>query len=172
MPDRRAAPACNADETASRSKKSVAAIPVAKFQRILIICTGNVCRSPMAEGLWRQRLGSDYTIASAGIGALAGEPATAEAVTAMQEWNIDISAHRARQIDAGIAREHELLLVMEEHHKRWLERELPFLRGRVQRLGHWNDIDIFDPYQGSAREYRQVRELIDTASEAWLRKLA
>lgn len=141
------------------------------FQRILLICTGNVCRSPMAEGLWRHRLNTDYTIASAGIGALVGAPPVEHAVTAMHEWGIDISEHRARQIDECIARDFDLLLVMEDQQKQWIEQHMPFLRGRVQPLGRWTDGDIFDPYRGPEREFIQVRTLIDEATNAWLQKL-
>lgn len=147
------------------------------FDRILMVCTANICRSPMAEVLWRRRvmtlggLGQAALVASAGTHALVGYPADPDANAVLAEWDIDLSTHRARQVELEDARSFELILTMEQHHKRWIEQEMPVLRGRVHRLGHWLDTDVPDPYQGPQGGFRAARDLIDEAVTSWIEKL-
>ncbi len=93
--------------------------------RILFVCTGNICRSPMAEGIARSRTvaldpadKAGLRVASAGIAALSGDPATFEATLAMRRRGIDIGAHRARQLTSAILQESDLLLTMERMQSR------------------------------------------------------
>ncbi len=96
--------------------------------RVLFVCTGNICRSPMAEGLARAAVERDYpslsgriSLGSAGVAGLDGEPPTAEAVIAMRERRIDISSHTARSTSSSLLSRCDLVLVMEESHRRYLE---------------------------------------------------
>lgn len=98
--------------------------------QILAICTGNICRSPMAEGLIRARLSARSaefaTVGSAGVRAVAGIPASTHSVTACRRQSIDISSHRSRPLTTEMIDGADLLLVMEEHHRSailWLDRE-------------------------------------------------
>lgn len=90
--------------------------------RVLVVCSGNICRSPMAEGLLRHRLRGDekerMAVSSAGTLNLEGEPADPDAVAAAAEAGIDISDHRSRGISAAMVREADLILVMTEEHAR------------------------------------------------------
>lgn len=96
--------------------------------RILFVCTGNTCRSPMAEGLCRSFLGhfrlqDEVDVASAGLYATAGGPASREAAIVMAEKGIDLSGHRTAGLTADRVRWADLILTMEEHQKqRLLER--------------------------------------------------
>ena len=72
------------------------------FKTILVVCSGNICRSPIGEGLLRDRLRGKVTVSSAGCTALVGHPADPLAVEVAAEHNCDISAHRARQIDTEL----------------------------------------------------------------------
>jgi glycine hydroxymethyltransferase len=84
---------------------------------ILFICTGNVCRSPMAEGLFRKATGENgYRIFSAGLGAIDGQPPTPHSVTAMRELGIDISGQRSRTLTADLVRQADYILGMTHGH--------------------------------------------------------
>lgn len=144
------------------------------FERILIICTGNICRSPMAEALLKQKLslaGHQATIQSAGTGALLGHPADEPACALMQSRGLDISAHRASQMTQEHTRWAELILVMQTHHRDSLLSLDPTARGKTFLLGHWSDQEIPDPYHQGDPVYAQVLELIDGALGAWISKI-
>ena len=91
------------------------------FKNILIVCIGNICRSPMAEGLLKQALTAsgkgDCLVSSAGLGALVGRPPDKKACQLMLEKDLDISGHRARQLNKDMIRKADLVLVMESSHK-------------------------------------------------------
>ena len=90
--------------------------------RVLFVCTGNICRSPMAEGMARAfaesevcgELAGTVEVGSAGISGLDGSAPTLEAVLAMRRRGIDIRAHRARSLTAGLVAASDLVLTMEE----------------------------------------------------------
>jgi protein-tyrosine-phosphatase len=90
------------------------------FDKVLVVCVGNICRSPMAEALLRARLGHRprFDVSSAGISALVGHPADEQAVALMKERGIDIGPHRARQLTPQLAAGADLILVMESGHER------------------------------------------------------
>ena len=68
-------------------------------RRILFVCTGNLCRSPMAEAIAAERCGSDMEFESAGVHAVTGAPATPTAVSAVHEIGVGLADHRARRLD-------------------------------------------------------------------------
>ena len=125
------------------------------MQHILTLCIGNICRSPLAQVLLAREL-PDCNIWSAGLSALVGSPADPASVQIAQEHQLDLSAHRAQQVTHVMCQQAELILVMEQAHKNWLEQLYPSVRGKVFRLGQYGQFDIADPY-------RQPREAFDTA---------
>jgi protein-tyrosine phosphatase len=134
------------------------------FQRFLMVCVGNICRSPMAAAVLEARLGElghEGRVESAGIAALVGSPASPLARELMRERGLDISAHRARQLTREMLGEFDLVLVMEDAHRRVVEQMHPPARGRVQRLGRFGDFDVPDPYGGPRAEYERALGLID-----------
>lgn len=145
------------------------------FRSILTVCTGNICRSPLAEARLRQRLaeaGADVHVASAGVGALVDEPADPHAVTVAAELGMDLSTHRGQQLTLSLGEAYELILVMENGQKEWIVSRYPVLQGRVYRLGHWQDLDIPDPYGRSLQRFRAAASQIDLAVDHWLERIA
>lgn len=140
------------------------------FDRILVVCVGNICRSPMAEAVLRSHY-PEKTVRSAGLDALEGEPADATAIALMRERGLDLGQHRGRQLDERLLMQSDLVLVMESGHRKWIEAEWPHAKGRVFRWGHWSNFDVPDPYRRGEREFREVLALIDKGLEDWKERL-
>ncbi len=136
------------------------------ISRILVICVGNICRSPMAEGLLRQAL-PDHKVSSAGLGALVGHPADPHAVELMREQGVDITQHRARQLQGKLMAEADLVLVMELNQQRHLEKQYPLSRGKIYRLCEKTKTDIADPYRQGAAAFQEAARLITQGVDAW-----
>ena len=143
------------------------------IRHILVVCVGNICRSPMAEALLRNALRGQerFSVESAGLGALVGEPASEHAVALMSERGIDISLHRARQLQPELVNRADLILVMESGHKKAIETADVTVRGKVFRLGETSDRDIVDPYRQSRTVYEEVLEDIDEGIADWVKQL-
>ena len=125
------------------------------MQRIMTLCIGNICRSPLAQVLLARELPT-HQVWSAGLTALVGSPADPTSVQIAQEQGLDLSAHRAQQVSSYMCQQAELILVMEQSHKAQLEQLYPQVRGKVFRLGQFGQFEIEDPY-------RQPREAFDSA---------
>lgn len=142
------------------------------FEKVLIVCVGNVCRSPMAEGLWKARMAPRGTVVeSAGIGALVGRPADPTAQALMAARGIDISGHRARQLTPDLIRAADLIIVMEDGHRKAVEQIDVVARGRVHRVGRWGKFDVPDPYRRPRAEFEHALELISTGLADFERNL-
>lgn len=134
------------------------------FSRILMVCVGNICRSPMAEAVMRHELSTKVPgviVESAGVNALVGKPADPFGIKLMHERGISLEDHRARQFTAELARGFELILVMEQGHVKAVEQIAPASRGRVFRLGKWGNFEIPDPYRRPRGDFEQALALID-----------
>lgn len=143
------------------------------FNRILIVCVGNVCRSPIAEFLLRDRLaGRSVQVTSAGFGALVGHPADRHAAALLHERGIDASTHRARQVEPAMLRDADLVLAMERRHVHTAARLAPEASGKLFLLRRWLDAgDVPDPYLQSRQTFEHVYTLIERGVASWLRYL-
>lgn len=143
------------------------------IRHILVVCVGNICRSPMAEALLRSALrGQDgITVESAGLGALVGHPAADFSIELMDEIGEDIRPHRARQIHPDMVRAADLVLVMESGHKRAIDEADPTARGKVHRLGEWQARDIDDPYRQPKEAFREALADIQDGVSSWAEKI-
>jgi protein-tyrosine phosphatase len=138
------------------------------FQRILVVCIGNICRSPIAETLLRERVPGIAT-GSAGLGAMAGHAADPLALAVLAEHGFDASQHVARQLDDAMIREADLILAMEQTHIDTLLQRAPHARGRAFLLGQWQDgLEIPDPYRQQRPAFEHVYRLIDATVDSWV----
>lgn len=142
------------------------------FEKILMVCTGNVCRSPMAQGWMKRRVaGRPIEVRSGGLAAHAGQPAAALAVAVLAKYGVDLSEHRAHPLTTEDVLGSDLVLVMEAWQKDEVQRRSPAARGRTYLLGHWQGIEIPDPYGLPAAVFEGVFAQIDQAVDAWLAHL-
>ena len=141
------------------------------FENILVVCVGNICRSPMAEALLKQRF-PEKNIDSAGVGALVGHGADPAAIKIMAEQNIDITSHIAKQIDESLALKADLIFTMSDSQNKWIEERWPFCRGKTFKLGHWSDKDIADPYKHELIAFQTAYYDIIEGLNEWQEKLA
>lgn len=143
------------------------------FNHILVVCVGNICRSPMAEYLLRHKLRTEGIIVeSAGIGALVGKPADPTALEILAEQGIDASDHNARQATEEMLGQADLILAMESKHLQRLHSMAPQIRGRAFLLGKWEqDKPVPDPYRQQRPAFEHAFKLIDHATTSWLKYL-
>jgi protein-tyrosine phosphatase len=140
------------------------------MKSILVVCEGNICRSPMAQGLLAAAL-PQVQVHSAGLGAMIGSPAEETAVRLMQARGIDISAHRATQITRQMCVQADMVLVMDADQRKRLEAMYPQACGRVFRVGEYSKRDIPDPYRQPERAFRDALSLIDEGLREWLQRI-
>lgn len=147
----------------------------ALFNKILTVCTGNICRSPAAQYILQQRLaqinGWQGTVRSAGVGALVNHPADETTLRMMQAQGVDLAAHRAAQLTPEHLRWADLVVVMEEHHRQAVLQFDPTARGKTFLLGHWSGTEIPDPYRQGDEAHANALRLINDAVALWLEKL-
>lgn len=143
------------------------------FQRILIVCTGNICRSPIAAAMLGQRL-PRRQIDSAGLGALEGQGVAPQARILAEAEGIDLSGHQARQLTTDMLVAHDLILVMSEGQRRVVGELAPEVLGKTLLMGRWLDVagrDIPDPYRKSDEVFAHVHQLLKDATDSWVARL-
>ena len=145
-----------------------------QFSNILVVCTGNICRSPMAAALLEKELDSSrHTIVSAGVEALVGEPADPLAIEVMRDNRIDITGHRARQLIQPMLAEADLIFALDQGHARAITTRFPQYYGKAFKLGHWNgNADVADPYRRPKQNFEQAFAEISAHVAAWKRRLS
>lgn len=144
------------------------------FKRILVVCVGNICRSPTAEHLLREALqGSGCTVESAGLGALVGKPIDPAALEILQTGGQTPPIHAARQITPAMLAQADLILVMERRHMQDIVAGAPQVRGKTFLLGKWlGDAEIPDPFRKDRAAFLHAYDLIHQSVDAWARKIA
>jgi protein-tyrosine phosphatase len=144
------------------------------FERILVVCIGNICRSPVAEAMLTQAL-PGRRIESAGLGALVGQGADPTAQQIAAEDGLDLSQHQARQISLDMLQAADLVLVMSEGQRRAVGEQLPAALGKTMLIGRWladgSGREIPDPYRKSHEAFEHVHQLLKDATAAWVSKL-
>ncbi len=145
-------------------------------KKVLVVCTGNSCRSPIAAGWLNRKLaGKGWTAESAGVAAWRGAPASAEAVAVMRELGIDVSAHRSRPLTKELADGADVILAMTEDHRREIARRFPEAKAKthlVTGFGLGPARDVADPIGLPEDVYRHIRDEIIAALGDFLLHLA
>jgi protein-tyrosine phosphatase len=138
----------------------------------LFVCTGNTCRSPMAEGLFRKMLADrlkcsedelvdrGYMVVSAGVAAGPGSPPSPEAVEILSEQGVDISGHASQPVTPQLLSQADQIFTMTRSHREILVREFPEVAPRVRLISR-NGPDIIDPIGAGLKEYRRCADQIE-----------
>jgi protein-tyrosine phosphatase len=144
------------------------------FKKILIVCIGNICRSPTAEHLLRGALGcSGIEVSSAGLAAVEGHPIEQTAGIVLEENGHKPNEHNAIQLTSQAVSESDLILVMEQRHINGVLSIAPEARGKVFLLGKWQENrEISDPYRQGKPAFVHAYALIEEAVHAWAQRLA
>ncbi|MBC7989488.1 MAG: low molecular weight phosphotyrosine protein phosphatase [Luteimonas sp.] len=139
------------------------------INRVLIVCVGNICRSPMAESALRHRLGGNgVAVESAGLAALAGSPVDPLAESVLAEHGLSAKSHVARQVDVSLISAADVVLAMDRRHLSAIHALVPHARGKTFLLGKWQgDIEIADPYGRQRQAFEQAYRMIDEAVDSW-----
>lgn len=136
---------------------------------IVFVCTGNICRSPMAEYLLRDRLGGDsgWEVASAGVMAGRGMPASRSGAEVLAGKGIDMGPHTSRPLDAELVDDATLIVVMTTSHREQVLQLFPSAREKVFLLKSFdsagNDEDVDDPIGATIDVYHRICGEIESA---------
>src|SRR5258707_8300616 len=149
------------------------------MKTVLFVCTGNVCRSPMAEGIFRRAVQgrSDYRVFSAGLGAMEGQPPSAYAVDAVKELGIDISNQRSRMLTPEVVQQADYIFGMTHSHLDTVMLLYPHAAEKTFLLREFDETldqfekDISDPIGGSYDVYLNCRDQIEQGIASLLRTL-
>lgn len=141
---------------------------------VLFVCTGNICRSPIAEALFANVLANSIrgVVRSAGVRCMDGEPAHPLAQEVMNKRGIDLSGHRSRSLTPDLLMSQRLILVMEQAHQEWIASRMPQVRERVHLLGHWRNHEIMDPVHGGPPDFERGAQEIEQCLMDWSRYLS
>jgi protein-tyrosine-phosphatase/tRNA A37 threonylcarbamoyladenosine synthetase subunit TsaC/SUA5/YrdC len=147
---------------------------------VLLVCTGNTCRSPMAEVMMREKFKQRFAshshavdpvfVASAGISAFPGGPASPEAQTVMSARGLDLSEHQSRAVSEHSLTHADLILTMTHAHREAILDRMPHLRSKIHPLSRGRT-DVSDPFGGSEATYQACADQISNLLDHWIDQL-
>jgi len=137
----------------------------------MMVCIGNICRSPIAEVLLQHQQ-PQLNVFSSGLSALVGKPADPKSIDLMTAKGIDLNNHCAQQINSVLVSASDLILTMEQKHVDAIQSKFPEARGKVHLICKWNDNqEIPDPYKKDEKAFASAASLIENGLNAWQKKL-
>ena len=149
------------------------------IKRILFVCTGNACRSPMAQVIFRKLVSNDPSLKSAGIevesaGTGVGlDSATPEAIACMAEYGLDLNGHQPKSIDSHLVQWADLVLVMESRHRDMVLASFPQAEKKIHLLSEYagESGDVPDPYLQGIAIYRKCAATLQSLLKNLAEKL-
>lgn len=147
------------------------------YQHILVVCHGNICRSPVAEAMLRQQM-PDKQVQSAGLTAMKGQGVEVTAAELAAAAGLNTNEHVARQLKQGMIQWSDLILVMSQGQRNEVGNIAPEAIGKTMLLGHWIQgtsadigLDIPDPYKKSRDVFTYVHKLMHQGVSLWAEKI-
>ena len=138
------------------------------FSNVLVVCTGNICRSPFAEAVLKRKT-EGVSVGSAGLSALVDHSADSTAVLVASRRGADLNEHTGTQITRALIGQSDLILVMDDDHLDRLHKKYPDARGKTFKLAKFlGNKNIVDPYLKSEYFFDLVFDEIEAAIDTWL----
>jgi protein-tyrosine phosphatase len=143
------------------------------INRVLIVCVGNICRSPTAEYLLRDRLrGTGKQVESAGLAALVGHGIDPTAESVLEANGLSAAGHVARQVSQDLISAADMVIAMDRRHVSAIQALAPRARGKTFLLGRWQgDVPIPDPYGRDRAAFEKAYAMIREAVDSWYSRL-
>ncbi len=141
--------------------------------KLLVVCVGNICRSPMAAALFEKASDQEvkFEARSCGIAALVGRPADPHSVTLCRELGSDITDHVSRQISNEDLAWADVVFVMDTEQQFYIEKNYPEAADKTFRLGELDDVEIEDPYTEEIEAFQIALDAIRRGIKSWRRKI-
>jgi glycine hydroxymethyltransferase len=138
------------------------------LKRVLFVCTGNTCRSPMAEALFRDLVKDrpDFEVASAGVGAMPGQPASPQTADLISELGLDLSGFASSPLTDELVRDATHIFALANHHAAVIEMDYPDAADKTYLVTEFTaddtirGEDISDPIGMGRRAYEQTRDML------------
>jgi protein-tyrosine phosphatase len=145
---------------------------VIEISRVVMVCTANICRSPMAEAIWQHQF-PNIQCTSRGVAAMVGEPAHEHTVEVCAANGTPVTATKRAQSLTGIdVQAASLILAMDNSHKHMMQSRFPSASGKIWLLGHWGQGELSDPIGKDAEAYVKSYAQIIESFSAWAKKLS
>lgn len=143
------------------------------FNSVLVVCVGNICRSPTAQVLFEEKFLNDkFSVDSAGLSPVLNSDIEETARTILLEHGITPKKHCAKKLTRELIAANDLILVMEKAHIKAVLGIAPEAKGKVFLLGKWlEDIEVTDPYKQSKTKFSAAYDLIEQSVDAWIKAI-
>lgn len=142
------------------------------IRHILVVCDGNICRSPVAERMLKNKVPEKIEVTSAGLVALVGQDIEPTARAVAGENGLECDIHRARLVTGDMCQWADVILVMERHQKERLTMQFPETSGKIMLIGHWlEDREVPDPFQQGRGAHEEAYRLLSEATDEWARRI-